>query len=165
MRLNCLIVFVLSVAGTMAGCAPPPAASSAAMSPAQQKAVADSVRTVTDSVWAAGNRRDLDRLFGFYSVNCTLLQDGRPDPWPAHQAAARVFYSSLQAAEVRPLDYGIDVLSPTVAVWHGTYSYKLTDKTGKVISGAAANTWVLHREPGGWRIVHVHISNPPVPGR
>jgi hypothetical protein len=104
-------------------------------------------------------------MFSYYGANTTLLSDGKSDPWPSHQANARVFYGTLQNAEVKPLEYSVDVLSPTAAVWHGTYSYKLTDKTGKVLQGSAANTWVFSREPTGWRIVHVHISNPPPPAK
>ena len=148
---------------TLLACTSPPAATPVVMTAHQRAVLADSVRAVADSVFAAGDRRDLDRMFSYYSANTTLLQDGKPDPWPLHQANARAFYATLQDAEVKPLEYSVDVISPTAAIWHGTYWYKLTDKAGKVIQGSAASTWVFSRESAGWRIVHVHISDPPPP--
>jgi hypothetical protein len=85
--------------------------------------------------------------------------------WTEHQANARAFYQTLRAAELRPLAHTIEVLSPTVALWRGQYAYVLTDTAGHVNSGSAAQTWVLTREPAGWRITHVHISDPLPPPR
>jgi ketosteroid isomerase-like protein len=129
------------------------------LSPARRTAIVDSVRAVADSAFAAGNRRDLERLYSFYSPATTLLHDGTVQDWAVHQASARAFYQTLRSVELRPLDYAIDLLSPTVAVWRGRYAYVLTDTAGHAASGTAAQTWVLTRDAVGWRITHVHISD------
>jgi ketosteroid isomerase-like protein len=130
------------------------------LSAAQRAAITDSVGFVADSVFAAGRRRDLDRMFSWYSPSATLLHDGKPEEWKTHQAAARALYNTLRAVDVRPLGHEIEVLSPTVALWRGQYAYSLTDSAGHVIGGSAAQTWVLARENAGWRIVHIHLSDP-----
>ena len=139
---------------------PPRLMAQVTLSSSQRSAIADSVRRITDSVFAAGRRRDLDRMFSFYGASTTLLHDGKPENWREHQSGARAFYKTLRAVDVHPLDHQIDVLSPTVAVWRGQYAYSFTDTAGHVTAGMAANTWVLVREADGWRIVHVHISDP-----
>ena len=130
------------------------------LSDVQRAAIEDSVRATTDSVFAAGNRKDLDRMFSFYSANTTLLRDGKYEAWAEHQAGARAFYATLKAVDLRALDHTVEVLSPTAAIWRGRYRFSLTPQSGKPIAGTAANTWVLTRETTGWRIIHVHISDP-----
>lgn len=130
------------------------------LSATERQAIADSVRVVADSVFAAGRRRDPDRMFSWYSPSATLLHNGTSEDWHAHQIAARALYDTLGAVDVRPLGHEIEVLAPTVALWRGRYSYRITDSAGRVISGDAAQTWIFVREHAGWRIVHIHLSDP-----
>jgi len=141
--------------------APHASGAQVSLSAGQRSAIADSVGSVMDSVFAAGSRPDLNRMYSFFSANTSLLHDGKPEDWKEHQGGTRAFYKTLRSADLRPLAHEIDVLSPTVALWRGQYSYSFADSAGHTISGIAATTWVLARNSSGWHIVHLHMSNPP----
>jgi hypothetical protein len=133
----------------------------ASLSAVQRSAIADSVATVMDSVFALSSRPDLDRMYSFFRANTTVLHNGKPEDWTEHQAGTRAFYGTLRSVDMHPLAHEIDVLSPSAAIWRGQFSYAFTDRAGHVTSGIAASTWVLARDSSGWRIVHLHMSDPP----
>ena len=131
------------------------------LSARQRSAIARSVATVMDSVFTLSSRPDLDRMYSFFSANTTVLHNGKPEDWKEHQAGTRALYKTLRSIDMRPSAHEIDVLSPTAAIWRGQFSYSFTDTTGHVTSGLAASTWVLARDRSGWRVVHLHLSDPP----
>jgi hypothetical protein len=143
------------------GLAPHTSDAQAPLSAVQRSAISDSVATVMDSVFVLSSRPDLDRMYSFFRTNATVLHDGKAEDWKEHQAGTRAFYKTLRSVDMHPLAHEIDVLSPTAAVWRGQFSYTFTDSAGHGASGIAASTWVLARDSSGWRIVHLHLSDPP----
>jgi len=133
----------------------------ASLSDFQRSAIADSVAIVMDSVFALSSRPDLDRMYTFFRANTSVLHNGKPEDWKEHQAGTRAFYRTLRSVDMHPLAHEIDVLSPTAAIWRGQFSYTFADSAGHVTSGTAASTWVLARDSSGWRIAHLHMSDPP----
>ena len=154
---------MIAVAGVAiaVGLIPHVADAQAALSAAQRSAIADSVATVMDSVFGLSSRPDLDRMYTYFSANTTVLHNGKPEDWKEHQAGTRAFYKTLRSVDMHPLAHEIDVLSPTAAIWRGQFSYTFADTAGRVTSGVAASTWVLARFVSGWRVVHLHMSDPP----
>jgi len=133
----------------------------ASLSAFQRSAIADSVAAIMDSVFALSSRPDLDRMYSFFRPNTSVLRNGKTEDWKEHQAGTRAFYKTLRSVDMHPLGHEIDVLSPTAAIWRGQFSYTFTDGEGHVTSGVAASTWVLARDSSGWRIAHLHMSDPP----
>lgn len=157
---------MISVAGlaivfATIGLTPHTSAAQASLTAVQRSATADTVATVMDTVFALSSRPDLDRMYSFFRANTTVLRNGKPEDWKEHQAATRSFYRTLRSVDMHPLAHEIDVLSPTVAIWRGQFSYNFADTAGHLTSGVAASTWVLARDSSGWRIVHLHMLDPP----
>jgi len=151
----------LAIVSATIGLTPYTSAAQASLTAVQRSAIADSVATVMDTVFALSSRPDLDRMYSFFRANTTLLHNGRPEDWKEHQAGTRSFYRTLRSVDMHPLAHEIDVLSPTAAIWRGQFSYNFIDSVSHVTSGIAASTWVLARDSSGWRIVHLHMSDPP----
>lgn len=151
----------LAIVFATSGLTPYTSGAQASLTAVQRSAIADSVTTVMDTVFALSSRRDLDRMYSFFRPNTTVLRDGKPEDWKEHQAGTRSLYRTLRSVDMHPLAHEIDVLSPTSAIWRGQFSYNFADSAGHVTSGIAASTWVLARDSSAWRIVHLHLSDPP----
>jgi uncharacterized protein (TIGR02246 family) len=124
-------------------------------------ALADTIRSLGDSIFAAGNVKDLDGLFRYFDPSVSFLDNGAFIPsWEKHKEGARPFYRSLKSVHFEPMDVRVEVLSPDVVVWSGRYRYANVDSLGVTASGTNGQTWVFVRENVGWRVRHIHISTP-----
>jgi len=154
----CIVILATAVACSSA----PQVVQQGTMPDANRAAIADTVTALGNAAFAAGSAKNLDSLFSFFSGQTSFLSVGTIVPsWPEHQKGAKEFFATLRSVKFEPLDYKVEVLTPDVALWHGTYRHSYTDMAGKTSTGTSAQTWVWVREDGTWRIRHVHVSDPP----
>lgn len=133
------------------------------MADANSAAIADTIMSLGNAAFAAGSAKNLAGLFSYFSSQTSFLSVGTIIPsWPRHQKEAKEFFATLHSVKFEPLDYKVEVLSPDLALWYGTYRHTYTDMAGKATTGTSAQTWVWIREDNTWRIRHVHVSDPPL---
>ena len=85
--------------------------------------------------------------------------------WLDRHASGALRYSALRLEETQVREHGDHAVVVARQVGEGTYQ-------GHPVPGTLRATVVVRREPGGWRVAHVHTSfvagtpgAPPVPGR
>jgi uncharacterized protein (TIGR02246 family) len=158
-RAACIAIFATAIACSSS----PQVVQQGTMSDANRAAIADTIEGLSNAAFAAGNAKNLDSLFAFFSPQTSFLSVGEiVQSWPEHQKEAKAFFATLRSVKFEPLDYKVEVLTPDVALWRGTYRHTFTDSAGKATSGTSAQTWVWVREGSTWLIRHVHVSDPPL---
>ena len=75
-----------------------------------------------------------------------------------HGADAQAELSAVQRSAIAD---SVATVMDSVFGLSGQFSYSFADSAGHVTSGIAASTWVLARDKSGWRVVHLHMSDPP----
>ena len=124
------------------------------------------VREVTElsrTLFQMGSAMDLDTLFAHYDEDTVYLHNGKSVEWEQHQEQMRALFGSLAGALFEPLDFQVFPMGPEAALWTGRYRYELKQRTGEVITGKGAQTWVFRRSGGKWLIMHVHESDEAAP--
>lgn len=143
------------------------AAPSATLTDAHRAAIADSARTIVDSLLAGANRGDVSAAFAAYSPS--------PD---ARYVENGMTYGSLDSVKVTyarmlaGLDsmaltangFHADVLDADAVVTTVPFHFRMKPKGKAMVEGTGVWTGVLARGEGGWMIVSSHESwNDPGP--
>lgn len=151
----------------------PPPPGSPALSVAQRRAIADTVRALlvaaTDlSPAAAGEGDPADRMLSLYpdtgaviSASGGYLIVGRD----SLEAAVRGFWENVGQNMVRPQwrwgDFHVDVLGPDAAVVTASYRVPHLTPTGHAHVVGGVWTAVFARRDGRWVVVQEHLSDAP----
>ena len=133
----------------------------ASLTTEQHGEIAKTVEALVESTFQALNQLDADRFYSHFSDATLHAMNGLVVPsWHDHMEQGRKFIASLREAHYELGEARVEVLTPDVAVWLGTWSFAATDKGGAKTSAVAAQTFVCARQSGTWKIVHSHVSEP-----
>jgi ketosteroid isomerase-like protein len=118
---------------------------------------------VQETMRAAARARDADALFEYVLDTDTppIIENGRILPTWAE--ALRSTAEALRGLRSVSYDYtreDITMLSPTLALWVGAGRATATLPDGREITAPFAETMVLARREGGWKVLHAHRSAP-----
>lgn len=131
-------------------------------SPAQESAEA-AIRAVQAQMRAAANRLDAEALYAFVLDTDVppIIENGKLQPTRASalQSTARGFraFASVSYAYTRE---HVTLLSPTAALWVGEGRATATLTDGRQVTAPFAETIVLERRDGAWKVLHAHRSTP-----
>jgi hypothetical protein len=149
-----------------AACAAPstPPATPAPLSPAEQAALADSVRAFAAEMVATIDRHDVDGFIGYH-------QDGPGFAWATwgaidslekHRSSMKNYFPSDAGTNVHFTlgESKVYVIDRNAAALTGIINSTNVDAAGKPTTGHEAWSIVVHRLDGRWRVVQVHESYP-----
>ena len=131
---------------------------------ADRERITEEIRLLTNSIFEAASRKDIDQVYANFSDKVTGAFPGTiMESWEEHKQQSAEFFAMQETVEYKIENMNIDVLSSNVAVLLGKYTFIATDTTGTTINSSSAWTYVFNKENGKWKIVHFHISDPPSP--
>jgi ketosteroid isomerase-like protein len=110
-------------------------------------------------------RQDLDAAGELLAEDVLILESGGAersrDEYLGHHAKAdaKFLAGSHRTLKLRKARVAGDL------AWVGSQSELHATRDGKALALSSTETIVLHRKPEGWRIVHIHWSSRPVPGK
>jgi ketosteroid isomerase-like protein len=139
------------------GCAGPPAAGRAAGG--DDSADRQAVSKTIDGFEAALRAADFERVSALLDPGVVILESGgaersREEYLASHAKSDAAF---MKDAQIR--DRKTDVKVAGDAAWAMTTSKVQYEYEGKPRTVNAAETMILRRGPGGWKIVHIHWSS------
>jgi ketosteroid isomerase-like protein len=134
-------------------CAAPVAAD-----PATPESVHEPIAAV-DAFQAALVAGDIARAAAYLDPNVVILESGGAE-WSAREYLdehAKADAEFLKAVKVKPGERSARIEGDFA--WVASLSRIETQKEGKSVAVDSAETMLLHRETGGWKIVHIHWSS------
>jgi uncharacterized protein (TIGR02246 family) len=128
-------------------------------------AIEGEVRAVTEKLITAVRQADFDRVAALVSrddpFNLGYIDNGVfLFDFETMESRFRPGFARLQSQDMEINDMRIAILAPDVAVitWHGQIS--ANHKDGQTFERALALTYVLVKDGGDWKFVHMHQSFP-----
>jgi len=149
--------------GAIMCAAMPSALGAQAVPAARQQAIEASIRALHNRLRQAAGKLDAVALYEPVLDTDTppIIESGQLRPTRA--AALANTAAGLEALSALSYEYTrehIDVLSPTVAIWVGEGTSRMTLQDGREIVAPFAETLVLVLRDGDWKILHAHRSTP-----
>ncbi len=127
----------------------------------QREGIVRTIRGLANSAFEAASKLDVGRFHSYFSNTNLCVINGMVIPsWDAHREEVRAWFSSLREARYNQDEARVEVLTPDVAVWVRTWTFRGVDKAGSETTAAGAQTWVFAHQDDEWRIVHSHLSEP-----
>jgi ketosteroid isomerase-like protein len=114
---------------------------------------------VVDAFQAALIAGDTARAAGYLDPNVVILESGGAE-WSAQEYLAdhaKADAEFLKSVKVTPGARSARVEGDLA--WVASLSRFETEKEGKAVAVDGAETMLLRRETGGWKIVHIHWSS------
>ena len=117
------------------------------LSDAERESITEEIRQLTNSIFEAGNRKDVNQAFSNFSDKVTGAFSGTiMESWEENKQEAAEFFAMQENIEYKIENMTVDVLSSNVAVLLGKYSLIATDTTGTTINLSPAWTYVFNKE-------------------
>lgn len=133
--------------------------SSNELTDAERNSIQQEIKSMTNSLFESGNRKDTDQLYSNYSDKTTGIFSGViMESWEKHKQQAPAFFARHKELEWKIENMTVDVLSQNQAVLYGKYTMAAIDTSGTIINTNPAVTYVFTKENGNWRIIHFHVS-------
>lgn len=131
---------------------------------AQKTEITDTIMKLTNKLFEAGRNLDFDKMYNHFSDNTITIENGKIGySWENQKKKTAEMLPNIEEYKLTIDKMSVDVLSPNIAILYGNYSFALSIKSGNVIKGKNALTWVFNKEKKLWKVRHVHISAPPAP--
>jgi hypothetical protein len=149
-----------------AACAAPPSppATPAPLSPAEQAALADSVRAFAAEMVATIDKHDVDGFIGYHhdGPGFAWATWGAIDSLEKHRSSMKQYFPSDAGKNVHFTlgESKVYVIDRDAAALTGIINSTNVDAAGKPTTGHEAWSIVVHRLDGRWKVVQVHESYP-----
>lgn len=149
---------VLLVGSLIGGCTP---TGSGGMSSAEERAIADTLQTLTEQVDAAFEALDPQPYLAYYSDDAHFYYDGSHLPAKEFEEVVRQEMAKYRKFSTTVMDPQVEVLGRDAGVVSFRYRGRAADTAGNSQKLTAAVTVVFERRNGEWRVVQAHESFPP----
>lgn len=154
-RIIATIAIIISC-GLVLGCGGE--SNSPQLTPEQESAIADSVRSLTEETLATWNELNPEPYLDYYSEDLHFYYQGSHLPRNKFEEVVRKQMDLYQEFTTEMSDPQVEVLGPDASVVSFKYKGTAVDTAGNPDSLDAALTVIFERRNDGWKIVQAHES-------
>jgi ketosteroid isomerase-like protein len=132
----------------------------------EEQAMRDTITGLMNRIFSSAEKANADSVFAFHQSD-TILQyfsGGVSVSADGLKTMFRDIYKNIKSQHFSALKQKVLVFPPVAAVWLGIMKNDYETTGGEKQREFLTETWIWHRGPDGWKVVHSHESWLALPG-